>query len=377
MFGLFVVAIICISAHSSKAQHEHKRLASNLILEGHAYYGFLIPHHIEMEIFNSHFPAFEISITKLTHGRTRWEYMYNYPFVGIGYWYSDIGRSPYLGSAHAIFPYINFPLTRKKDIQLYFRTGLGIGYMTKRFHRLDNYKNVVIGSHINVAISLLLELKKRIGEQFILSAGIGFNHFSNGSMKTPNYGINIPSISAGIAYRLSKENPYFKQKLLPELRPFEFDGKKSVDLDVTAAFGYKDMRSEIGGRYVIFTTFANLLKPTTFKSKYGIGLDISYDGTDEQLILKEYHDTIDNKIKLVQTGLNLAYELNISKVSFIANLGIYLTSKYKGDGIIYEKLALQYKISDHLFTSITLKAHAGRADFIVLGIGYKFNLIYY
>lgn len=303
--------------------------------------------------------------------------MYNYPFIGIGYWYSDIGRSPHLGSAHAVFPYINFPLTRKKDIQLYFRTGLGIGYMTKRFHRLDNYKNVVIGSHINVAISLLLELKKRIGEQFILSAGIGFNHFSNGSMKTPNYGINIPSISASIAYRLSKENPYFKQKLLPELRPFEFDGKKSVDLDVTVAFGYKDMRSEIGGRYVILTTFANLLKPTAFKSKYGIGLDISYDGTDEQLILKEYYDTIDNKIKLVQTGLNLAYELNISKVSFIANLGIYLTSKYKGDGIIYEKLALQYKISDHLFTSITLKAHAGRADFIALGIGYKFNLIYY
>jgi hypothetical protein len=372
-----IVLLAFLTASTSLvAQSQHKRIASNLILEGRAYYGFLITHHTEMEIFQAHFPSFEFSLSKLTHGGARWEYMYNYPLVGISYFYSDLGRHPALGSAHALMPYINFPLTKNREFQLYLRTSLGLGYLTKSFHRLDNYKNVVIGSKLNAAVGLLVEFRKRIGEQFIVTGGIGLTHFSNGSMKTPNYGINIPAVNLGIAYRLSKENPYYKQKLLPELSPFEFDGKKSLDLDATVAFGYKNMESEIGGKYLVFAAFANLLKPVSFKSSFGAGIDVSYDGTDEELLKKE-DIVLKNKFQLFQVGLCGTYALSLSKVSFIANLGFYVYSKYKGEGIIYEKIALQYHFNDHIFSNITLKAHAGRADYITLGVGYKFKLIYY
>jgi len=35
---------------------------------------------------------------------------------------------------------------------------------------------------------------------------IGMTHFSNGSFKTPNLGINIPTINTGITYLLSSED---------------------------------------------------------------------------------------------------------------------------------------------------------------------------
>ncbi len=375
---IIFLSLFILLSQNSFAQKEHKQLTANLMLEGQVYYGFLIPHHIEMEIYNGHFPAFEISIVQKTFGRARWEFMYNYPLVGISYWYSGLSDTPYLGDAHAIFPYINFPLNKGGKVHLFLRVGLGLGYLTKKFHRLDNYKNISIGSNFNAAVNFLFQVRQRLSKRFVLSFSLAFTHFSNGSMKSPNYGLNIPSVSAGLAYRLAKENPYYKQKLLPELSPFYFDGKKSVDLDVYAGFGYKDMLAEIGGRYLVFAASANLMKPISYKTKYGACFDLSYDGTDEELIImKNGEDYLKNKMQLIQVGLGGVFELNMSKISFIGTLGLYVFTKYKGEGNIYQKVAMKYQFNQHWFSAITLKAHAGRADYITLGVGYKFNLIYY
>jgi len=348
------------------------------MLEGQVNYGFLIPHHIEMEIFNGHFPAFEISVVQKTFGRARWEYMYNFPLVGIAYWYSGLSDTPYLGNAHAVFPYINFPLNNGKKVKLFLRVGVGLGYLTKKFDRLENYKNIAIGSNINAAVNFLFQVRQRLSNRLTASLSLAFTHFSNGSMKSPNYGLNIPGVSAGIAYRLEKENPYYKQKLLPELSPFYFDGRKSVDLDVEGGFGYKDMMAEIGGRYLVFAASANLMKPISFKTKYGAVLDISYDGTDEQLIIMENgEEYLKSKFQLFQVGLGGVFELNMSKISMLGTVGLYVFTKYRGSGNIYQKVAIRYQFTKHLYSAITLKAHAGRADYISLGLGYKFNLIYY
>lgn len=350
---------------------------SNLMAEAKAGYGFLIPHRLEMEIFNSHFPSFEFSIAKETFGGSRWEYMYDYPIIGLAYWYSNLGSSPYLGDAHAVFPFINFPLSPNKPIRLYFRTGVGLGYLTRRFDRLDNYKNTAIGSHLNAAVSLSLDLRIRIIERLYFSGSISLTHFSNGSMKTPNYGINIPSIYAGIAYKLSKENTYLKRKLLPELYPYEFDGRKFFNVQAGAGLGYKNMDAEIGGSYMVYAFYANILKQVSFKSRIGIGFDMSYDGTDRKIIENNSGNYPERFWPIVKTGGSLAWELMISRVSFVFNIGGYFSGQYKTEGGIYEKLALRYYFNPNFYTSLTLKAHYARADYITLGMGYNLNIKYY
>jgi hypothetical protein len=347
------------------------------MVEAKAGYGFLIPHRLEMEIFNSHFPSFELSIAKKTYGASRWEYMYGYPIVGIAYWYSYLGTSPYLGDAHAVFPYINFPLSPNRSTRLYFRAGVGLGYLTKHFHRIDNYKNTAIGSSLNAAVSMSLELRIRIASRLKLTGSIALTHFSNGSMKTPNYGINIPSVYAGLAYHLSKPNPYTRSKLLPELYPYEFDGKKWFQVQFGAGLGYKNMEAEIGGRYMVYAMYANVLKQVSFKSRLGIGFDVSYDGTDKKLEESTNYGAPESFIPYIKTGGNIAWELMISKVSLVFNIGGYFSGAYKSEGGIYEKFAIWYYFNENLYTSLTLKAHYARADYITLGIGYNLNIKYY
>ncbi len=361
----------------SQSGRRHVNTGTNIMVEAKAGYGFLIPHRLEMEIFNSHFPSFEISISKQTFGGSRWEYMYAYPIIGLAYWYSNLGTSPYLGDAHAIYPYINFPITPQKSVRLYFRAGIGLGYLTKRFDRLDNYKNTAIGSHLNAAVSASLELRARIINRLYLTGSIALTHFSNGSMKTPNYGINIPSIYAGVAYKLSKENAYTRSKLLPELYPYEFDGKKWFQVQFGAGLGYKNTDAEAGGSYMVYAMYANILKQVSFKSRLGFGLDVSYDGTDRMILETSSGEKLDSFIPIVKTGGNLAWELMISRVSFVLNIGGYFSGQYKTEGGIYEKFAIRYYFNQSIYTSITLKAHYARADYITFGLGYNLNIKYY
>lgn len=371
---LLILMPVLASAQGGK---RHAHIASNLMVEAKAGYGFLIPHKLEMEIFNGHFPSFELSISKQTFGKSRWEFMYGYPIVGVAYWYSTLGTTPYLGDAHAVFPYINFPISPNRNTRLYFRTGVGLGYLTQRFDRLENYKNIAIGSHLNAAVSLSFELRAKIFHRLFLTTSVSLTHFSNGSMKTPNYGINIPSVYAGLAYKLSKSNPYQRSKVLPELYPYEFDGRKYFQVQFGGGMGYKNMEAEIGGKFMVYTLYANALKQVSFKSRLGVGLDMSYDGTDRRIVETNNGEELSSFFPIVKTGGTIAWELMISRVSLMFNIGGYFSGEYKTEGGIYEKLGLRYYFNEKLFSEITLRAHYARADHITLGLGYNLNIKYY
>jgi len=49
----------------------------------------------------------------------------------------------------------------------------------------------------------------------------------------------------------------------------------------------------------------------------------------------------------------------------------------KTDGNIYEKVVLNYHFNNKWYSHISLKAHAGRADYVTFGLGYKINIKYY
>jgi hypothetical protein len=363
---------------SAQKHFSHSLRSPNIVVEGRIYYGWTLDHHIEITPYKKHYAAYEVSFQKATYGRTRWEYMYNYPLIGISYWYSDLGNTKALGAAHAVFPYINFPLLSRSGFNIYFRLGVGLGYLTKKYDRYSNYENLAIGSHINGNVNLLFEARWRMGSRFVGAGGVSLVHFSNGGIKQPNYGLNMPGVNLALAYRISRENPYMKKKLLPELYKFEFDGKRFLNLDLDLAFGVKDMQSMFGSgnKYLVTAFWGNMLWPLGYKGRLGWGFDISYDGSDEKT-LELQGTTYEHKIQLVKTGVNAAYELAFSRMAIMLNLGWQLTGLDKRDGYIYEKLALRFGITKNLYTALTLKANYGKADFITLGVGYRIHLKYY
>lgn len=359
----------------AKGQFREKLFTPNLLVEGKLHYGFLYAQHLELEVFNAHFPAFELVLQKQTYGRNKWERDYNYPLVGISFFYSGVGNNPSLGSAYGLMPFINFPLVKNPVVAGGFRVGLGIGYITNPFHRILNYRNLAIGSHLNAAVNLMFELRVRINELFTMTGGIGLQHFSNGSLKLPNYGINLPLINVGLAYRPFRENRSITNRFIAPTEEYSAIVRKYLDIQFGGFIGYKDMSAVYGKKYVVYHFYSNGLARVSAKSMFGIGFDISYDPS--HLTTLEMHGTpVQNKLSILRPGINGAYHLTMGQLGIMMNLGCYLGGKEKSNGPLYEKLAVQYNITPELFASVMLKVHWGRADYIGWGLGYKFKVRY-
>ena len=343
------------------------------MLEGRANYGFLISHHLEMQVYNAHFMAFEINLGRETYGENHWETMYAFPTLGISYWYSDLGNSELIGKVNALFPYINFPLIRRNKYAFNFRLGGGAGYFTQHFDVHNNYKYLAIGSHVNAAVNLMFELRWRPAPRINIAAGMAMMHFSNGSLKTPNFGINIPSANLAFAYRLTRKKEVINQGLLPGHNSFEFDGHKSIELDLGGVAGMKEV-PEYGKLYYVYALSGNAFKSISYKSKVGIGFDFTYDNSDLHTAeLKKIK--LEHKSQIIKPGANLGYQLNLSRTSFIFNMGFYLGGKIKGPTNAYFKVGTRVMLSKNIFTSLIMKTHYARVDFIGLGLGYKLRLL--
>lgn len=347
----------------------------NLTYELKLQYGMLMSHHLELDRFRSHFPAFELSIQKVTYGKQRWETEYAYPLLGLNFWYSGMGGFGELGKAFALYPSINFPLVKDENNSLNFKIGLGIGYLTNKFDRIDNYKNYAIGSHINIAASLFFEYRRRISRKVTLTGGFGLTHFSNGSMKTPNYGLNILTASVGVSSYLSSPNRNLNRKVLPELYSYEFDGRKYLSFEVATALAFKNMDQQYGESFYVFAAFVNIMARVSYKSKFGIGLDLTQDGSD-RMVLERRFVTIENNSQLTKLGVNIAYELLMDRLSFLFNAGMYFRGLDRSEGDIFQRLTLKYLVTKRIYANMVLSTHLGKAEYVGFGLGYQIRFIY-
>lgn len=371
--GVLIVSLL-ISA-GGMAQFEHKLFSSNMILEGKLHYGFIYAQHLEMELFNAHFPSFEIALTQITYGKHKWERDYNYPLIGVAFSYSGLGNNPSLGQSYALMPFINFPLYKYKNLMVGFRLALGLGYLTKPFDRISNYKNLAIGSHLNAAVNLMFEARYRVNYYLTITAGISLQHFSNGSLKLPNYGLNIPLVNVGVALRPFKANQNIDDRFYAPTDPFEAVVYKTMEFNIGGLIGYKNMQAVFGKNFTVFHLYENTFFRISKKSKVGFGIDFSYDPSQIK-ILEKNGETVTSNFSIIRPGINAGYQLVMSRVGFIFNLGCYLAGKEKSNGPLYEKFTFQYNFSRDFFASAMLKVHWGRADYIGWGIGYKFDVKY-
>ncbi|MCX6305992.1 MAG: acyloxyacyl hydrolase [Bacteroidetes bacterium] len=359
----------------ASAQFEHKLVSPNLILEGKVHYGFIYAQHLELELFNAHFPAFEVIVQKMTYGKHQWERDYNYPLIGVSMLYSGLGNNPSLGSGYALMPFINFPLYKSKKFTGGFRLALGVGFISKPFDRISNYKNLAIGSHLNAAVNLLFEARYRINYFLTLTTGISLQHFSNGSLKLPNYGINVFMVNLGVAYRPFRENHNINDRFFAPTRPYSAIIRRSLEIDIGVLAGYKNMQAIYGKNYWVTHFYTNTFLQVSPKSKFGIGLDCSYDPS-QITTLEMKSIPVDNKLSVIRPGINGAYQLVMSRLGFLFNLGCYLGGKEKSNGPLYEKISVQYNFAKNIFAAVMIKVHWGRADYIGWGLGYRFDVVY-
>lgn len=368
ILSLFFLLII----NNLSAKTNDTIIKPNLQIEFRASHGFIICHHPEMKVFSSHLPLFELNLQQVTFGRKSWQSRSNYPAVGVSLLYTGFGEQPELGRAFAIIPHMTFNCLKSARHQINFKLGIGLGYLTQKYDVVDNPKNTFIGSHFNAAINIAADYSYMITNRLGASAFIGFTHFSNGSSRTPNNGINLAHAGVGVKYFLCEP----KQRLPKE--PTDNQQYKSWEkknLSFTFAFSYslKDIDDYLGyGRsWSVLNFHVNALKRLTEMSKVGIGFDLVYDYTDKEILRKKGIGFTD--VEILKPGISAAYELAFGHTSFIINFGCHIAGKDLCEGRVYQKLAMTQSIWKGMFATISLTTHYGWADYIGFGIGYRIN----
>ncbi len=193
---LFTLAFICLGLIYAHAQNQTStpqlfyslKAGPGKVLEAYS----LMP-----ETKPSVFTAFEFG--KAADGSSEWHSYLNYPEYGCEILYGNLNND-FLGNVYAVQPFLRWKLREhNKPFEINFSAGLGFAYFTEKYHFFDNPENGLIGSHITNYTKGEMEMGYRF-KHWRIFASIGAFHFSNGHVKLPNIGANVPEAKVGVTW---------------------------------------------------------------------------------------------------------------------------------------------------------------------------------
>ncbi|MDQ3051052.1 MAG: acyloxyacyl hydrolase [Bacteroidota bacterium] len=329
------------------------------------HYGFLVAHRpLIIPLQQGHIRGLESNFKIRPDGSKNWHHTYGFPEMGISLSVWDLGNQNQLGKAVTLMPYLDFPLARGRHTSLELKFGWGLGYVEKIFDADKNYKNVALGSHLNYGLKLQPRIKVRINDHLGFNGGLSITHFSNGSMATPNLGLNLLTVTGGFIYKIG-EKQLLRKKMVASF-------EKSSRLTFFGAASLKQVYPADGKNYYAVTVSGNHSWQLSPKSAIGFGGDVFYDSSINQK-LEERNLVLKNSLQALRAGLHGSYELVIDDLSVIINMGGYLYTKLHNDGSIYHRIGLRYRLSEKLFVLMHLKSHWGKADYVEWGLGYRMD----
>lgn len=333
-------------------------------IELRADYGFIMAHRpAVLALQQAHIPGLEISFLRPSTGKKFWEESFLYPQVGFTVAAFDLGSPDYLGQGFAVYPFINFPLHPTADWNLYFRYGMGLGWITKTFNTTDRIKNGAIGSHLNGILHFDFHTEKKLNSQSLITAGVGLTHYSNGSTATPNLGINIPNAHLGYIHYFGEQQAH--------VRPQEDLVTKKGRLEAYIAGASKKIYPPLGKSYPAGTFSIARMQAISQRSDWGIGADLFYDESIQRRLILDLQTSTKNADNF-RPGIYGAYQVAAGNLGLMFNMGFYPYSKWKGDGNFYHRICFRYYIRNFI-VCMNLKTHYAKADFIEWGIGWKFG----
>ena len=354
-----VFVLIIFSSAILKAQPSPK---PTYILTTRIHYGFIWNFSPEVShLANQHMPAFELNLTKQTKGNKSWQQEYKYPQVGYSLYYYAFDPSKSVGNALGLLIHAGKKIYRTKRSNLQWRMGCGLAYVNKTFDVENNFKNNVISEKVNFTLNGQLNYNFQITSKVLFNLGLGLTHISNGALKRPNFGINLPTMHVGIGIKISKDEEYKKDSV----KIF----RRKTYYHVSPFMGLKEVYPVNGPKYFVGGINAVVERRVNRKSGLHIGLDFSYDHSKKSEIKNDTLNLNNVFLNRAQAAVLIGHELYLNKLSLLTQAGIYLYDPTHLNNAFYEKVGLKYYVTEKIFVNTTLKIHFGVADWIEWGVG--------
>mgnify|MGYP001157501512 FL=1 len=322
--------------------------------------GFLLAHRADLKNLAAHNYGIDVSLEKEKEN-THWGSYYNKPSIGYGLLYYNLGREQ-TGHAFGLLSHIKLNLISIRDIDVRFRMGAGLAYLTKKFDIYENRRNQAIGSHLNGSMQFGIVARKELANSDYIETGISVSHYSNAAFKVPNLGYNIPSLTLRYGF-------HNKKQISPIAEPVQNINK--LTWTTILIYGRKQRNFANPKDFNLWgIQIRGLLNKNSVKS-WRFGLDYTID--------KSYMHSINpdlpaDQIAMIdQSELALAggYQWGFGDVNLIAEMGAYVYKPTILKNAFSQRLGLAYKINSQLYTQGMLRFHRGVADFFEIGLGYQ------
>ena len=189
-------------------------------------------------------------------------------------------------------------------------------------------------------------------------------HVSNGTIKTPNYGLNIPAAFVGIDWKINKkEVKYQKPELLPEK-------KRKINLRIMGSLATKQISRQWDMDFMVYIGTMILSGYYNNTNRLLIGVDGVYDESIKY-ILKRKEKPTKELMDVAKIGVNIGHEWTFSRMSIFMNLGYYVHNNYENDAVLYNKIGVNFQILKFVFVGVNLQAHWAQAEFLSFGLGFN------
>ncbi|MDJ0645888.1 MAG: acyloxyacyl hydrolase [Flavobacteriaceae bacterium] len=352
------------------AQHEKN---NHFSLQLDYFYGNVIKHKDKISHLAVSFPrGFILNWNKKSENTAAMR-RYNYPEYGFSFIYHDFQNS-ILGEAYALNINYTFYFGKKSKKNIfYLRLGQGIAYNTNPFDFETNNKNISFGSHLLANTTIGFNYRRKITPSIDANAGILLNHYSNGSIKSPNTGLNLFSFNTGLSYNFDHQSPIDYSEVPKEDE--EIIEKEPIKINLQFSGGVNSS-SNIGGKqfpYYVGTIYAD--KRINSKSILQVGSEIFFSNYLKELIkfnaiaFPEKGESGDADYKRI--SLLIGHELDVNNFSILTQVGYYVYYPYDNETRYYERVGVKKYFGDKWFASASIKAHLFLAESIDLGIGIR------
>lgn len=291
--------------------------------------------------------------------------VYRRPYLGIG-WYSSTFQNNNVGKPNALYFFLTIPLKfeKNKKFSSSYTAAFGLSYDFNPYDSINNPTNIFIGSYRNVYVHLGYVANYKFTEKWAMNATIGFKHFSNGSFKQPNYGINLIPFTLGASYKFGNNEIYKEKTVVPDIIKHNL---------VNVYFTVGSKNYEVGGDNYLKTAWGvNLLRQVNYKYRIGLGFDMYYAA---QSNLRNTSDASDFS-KSYSYAIIGTWEWALTKKLYVPlGFAFYLHRNPENDEQTpyYERAGIGYRFAEHFTAALTIKAHKGVADIFEWTVGYTFQ----
>lgn len=327
-----------------------------------------IPDYSQGVIFNARLQTF---------GRKDWHEWRNFPEVGVALQLFDPGDRETLGYLVGLVPHLNLHLLESGRFSANFQLGSGLAWIDRYYNPISNPLNTAIGSGLNNITVFRLDLNWAFAEKYKLSLGGSFTHMSNAAAATPNLGINIPALSAGIVYT---PQPLTEADYSSHGKP-----KKAEDrwgLTAEFALGFKENNVPGGPKYPIYQAFAGCRYSLSKVNDLQAGLGYEYHRSVYEFALQTFTYTDSAKARKGATRylFYVADEFRYGRIGIYLFLGVYLNKALAIPSPVPTRLGLRYyfpgmgkdPLRGQMYAGIYLKTHRGVAEYAAFGGGIRF-----